>query len=134
MGIGEKDVVAYILPNALETVSVLMGGMTAGIVCPINPLLEAEQIGAILNEVGAKVVVTLRSFPKTDVAQKMVDALGHAPNVQTVLEVDLLHYLSPPKSWIVPLIRPKCAAPNGVKVLNFAGRAGKIPQRHAELC
>ncbi len=107
LGIGEKDVVAYILPNCNEAVMALYGGAIAGIANPINPLLEPEQIASILRETGARVVVTLRPFPKTDVAQKVAEAVRHAPNVNTVLEVDLNRYLSPPKSWIVPLIRPK---------------------------
>ena len=85
LGIGEDDVVAYLLPNANETAFTLLGGAIAGIVNPINPLLEAEQIGAILRETGAKVLVTLKAFPKTDVAQKAAEAVGHAPNVKTVL-------------------------------------------------
>ena len=68
LGVGEKDVVAYVLPNCNETTITLLGGAVAGIVSPINPLLDAEQIGAILREVGASVVVTLRPFPKTAVA------------------------------------------------------------------
>ena len=74
LGIGEKDVVAYVLPNCNETLVTLMGGAVAGIVNPINPLLEPEQIAAILRETGAKVVVTLKSFPKADVAQKVEEA------------------------------------------------------------
>lgn len=119
MGVGENDVVAYLLPNANETAITLLGGAVAGIVNPINPLLEAEQIGAILRETNAKVLVTLKSFPKTDVAQKAAEAVGHAPNVKTVLEVDLLRYLTPPKSWIVPLIRPKNPVHHHAKVLDF---------------
>ncbi|AHD08950.1 acyl-CoA synthetase [Phaeobacter gallaeciensis] len=107
MGIGEKDVVAYILPNCNETVVTLLGGAVAGIANPINPLLEPEQIASILRETGAKVVVTLKPFPKTDVAQKVAEAVRHAPKVNTVLEIDLNRYLTPPKSWIVPMIRPK---------------------------
>lgn len=107
LGVGENDVVAYILPNCNETLVTLMGGAVAGIVNPINPLLEPEQIAAILRETGAKVVVTLKSFPKTDVAQKVEEAVRHAPKVNTVLEIDLNRYLTPPKSWIVPFLRPK---------------------------
>ena len=107
LGVGEKDVVAYVLPNCSETIFALLGGAVAGIVNPINPLLEPEQIASILRETKAKVVVTLRPFPKTDVAQKVAEAVRHAPSVNTVLEVDLNRYLTPPKSWIVPLIRPK---------------------------
>ncbi len=119
LGVGENDVVAYLLPNANETAITLLGGAVAGIVNPINPLLEAEQIGAILRETGAKVLVTLKSFPKTDVAQKAEEAIGHAPDLKTVLEVDLLRYLTPPKSWIVPLIRPKNPVNHHAKVLDF---------------
>ena len=107
LGITETDSVAYVLPNANETLITLLGGAVAGIVNPINPLLEPEQIASILRETGAKVVVTLKGFPKTDVPQKVAEAVAHAPNVKTVLEVDLNRYLTPPKSWIVPLIRPK---------------------------
>ncbi len=107
LGIGETDTIAYVLPNCHEALVTFLGGAVAGIVNPINPLLEAEQIASILRETKAKVVVTLKPFPKTDVAQKVIDAVRHAPGVTTVLEVDLLRYFSPPKSWIIPFIRPK---------------------------
>lgn len=107
LGVGEKDAVAFILPNCNETILTILGGAIAGIVNPINPLLEPEQIASILRETKAKVVVTLKPFPKTDVAEKTAEAVRHAPDVDTVLEIDLNRYLTPPKSWIVPLIRPK---------------------------
>ncbi|WP_170440649.1 acyl-CoA synthetase [Ruegeria arenilitoris] len=109
LGVKENDVVAYVLPNCNETLVTMMGGAVAGIVNPINPLLEPEQIASILRETKAKVVVTLKPFPKTDVAQKVAEAVRHAPGVNTVLEIDLNRYLTPPKSWIVPLVRPKMA-------------------------
>jgi len=125
LGVGENDVVAYLLPNCNEAALALLGGATAGIVNPINPLLEAEQIGAILRETGAKVLVTLKSFPKTNVAQLADEAVALAPNVKTILEVDLLRYLSPPKSWIVPLIRPKNPVSHSAKVMNFNDELAK---------
>ena len=127
LGIGESDVVAFMLPNCLETAITLLAGMVAGIVNPINPLLDAEQIAAILNETGAKVLVTLKSFPKTDVAQKAAEAVRSAPGVQTVLEVDLNHYLTPPKKWIVPFIRPKNQVKHRAQVKDFNGECGKMP-------
>ena len=127
LGIGPNDTVAYLLPNCLETAVVLLAGATAGIVNPINPLLEAEQVAAILRETKAKVLVTLKSFPKTDVAQKAAEAVKHAPNVQTILEIDLNRYLTPPKSWIVPLVRPKTHFRHHADVLNFNREAAKMP-------
>lgn len=119
LGIGEKDVVAYILPNANETLIALVGGMIAGIVNPINPLMEPEQIASILRETGAKAVVTLKGFPKTDVAQKAHEAVAMAPNVEHVFEVDLNRYLTFPKSLIVPLIRPRVRPTHGKPVKDF---------------
>ncbi len=127
LGIGETDTIAYVLPNANETICTLLGGAVAGIVNPINPLLEPEQIAAILRETGAKVVVTLKPFPKTDVAQKVAEACRHAPGVNYVLEVDLNRYLSPPKSWIVPFLRPKVTANPHADVLCFAREMRKQP-------
>lgn len=127
LGVGERDVVAYVLPNSMETAITLLGGATAGIVNPINPLLEADQISAILRETGAKVVVTLKAFPKTDVPQKVAEAVKHAPSVQTVLEVDLNRYLTPPKSWIVPLVRPKNPVSHTAVVKSFTAEARKMP-------
>lgn len=128
LGIGESDVVAYVLPNANETILTLLGGSVAGIVNPINPLLEPEQIAAILRETGAKVVVTLKPFPKTDIAQKVQEAVRHAPKVQTVLEVDLNRYLTPPKSWIVPLIRPKLDGQRHADYRDFGKELARQPK------
>ena len=127
LGVGENDVVAYLLPNANETILTFMGGQIAGIVNPINPLLEAEQIASILRETGAKVLVTMKSFPKSDVAQKAAEALTMAPDVETVLEVDLLRYLTGLKKFIVPLIRPKNPVTHKARVLQFMPELEKQP-------
>ena len=125
LGVGEKDVVAYILPNCNEAVLSFIAGATAGIVNPINPLLSAEQIASILRETNAKAVVTLAPFPKVDVAQLVADAVALAPNVKTILEVDLKRYLKPPVSWLIPLLRPKVEIKHHAKVLNFNAEIDK---------
>lgn len=127
LGVGENDVVAYVMPNATETILTFLGGATAGIVNPINPLLEPEQIASILRETGAKVVVTLRAFPKTDVGDKVAKAVDMAPNVKTVLEVDLLRHLGGLKSLIVPLIRPKGQKASNAQYLDFTKEIAKYP-------
>lgn len=107
LGVHENDVVAYLLPNCNEAVLTFLGAATAGKVCPVNPTLHPDQIASILRETGAKVVVTLAPFPKSEVAEIAAQAVARAPNVETVLEVDLRRYLTPPLSWIIPLLRPK---------------------------
>ncbi|AUH33833.1 acyl-CoA synthetase [Paracoccus tegillarcae] len=119
IGIGPSDTVAYLLPNSIETPVVLLAGATAGIVNPINPLLDAEQIAGILRETGAKVLVTLKAFPKTDVAQKAAEAVAMAPGVTHVIEVDLNRHLTGLKKFIVPLLRPKVTTKHHAKVLDF---------------
>ncbi len=127
LGVGENDVVAYLMPNATETILTYLGGQVAGIVNPINPLLEAEQIASILRETNAKVLVTLKAFPKTDVAQKAAEAVRLAPNVTHVLEVDLHRYLTGIKRLIVPLIRPKNPVSHKATVLDFNAEMNKQP-------
>ena len=127
LGVGETDTVAYVLPNCNETVVTLLGGMVAGIAAPVNPLLEPEQIGAILRETGAKVVVTLKPFPRTDVGQKVAAAVALAPDVTHVVEVDLLRYLTGIKRLIVPFMRPKQTASHHAKVLDFNAELDKQP-------
>jgi fatty-acyl-CoA synthase len=127
LGIGEKDVVAFILPNTLETAVTLLAGAVAGIVNPINPLLEPEKIAAILRETGAKVVVTLKAFPKTDLPQKVAEAVQFAPDVKTVLEVDLVPNLSGLKRFIVPWLRPKNPVPHTANVKDFGAEVARMP-------
>ena len=119
LGIGETDTVALVLPNSNETLFALIGGMIAGVVAPINPLLDPENITTILDETQAKVVVTLKGFPKTDVAQKVHAAVAQAKTVERVFEIDLNRYLSFPKRWIVPLIRPRVRPTHGLPVEDF---------------
>ncbi|MCE5973761.1 acyl-CoA synthetase [Sinirhodobacter sp. WL0062] len=127
LGVGETDTVAYLLPNCLETAVTLLGGSVAGIVNPINPLLESEQISAILRETKAKVLVTLKPFPKSDIAQKAAEAVKFAPSVKTVLEIDLNRYLTPPKSLIVPFVRPKVTTKHHADVYCFNRECAKMP-------
>ena len=116
---------AYVLPNALETVVTLLAGAVAGIVCPINPLLDPVHIAALLRETKAKVVVTLKPFPRTDLAQKVAQAVAEAPGVATVLEVDLAPYLPFPKSLIAGAMRPTTTARHTAKVMGFAAAVAR---------
>ncbi|HUF86877.1 MAG TPA: acyl-CoA synthetase [Thermohalobaculum sp.] len=119
LGIGAGDTVAYVLPNCNETALALLGGLTAGVVAPINPLLDTRQIAAILRETRARVLVTLAPFPRTDIAAKAHAAAAEAGTVETILEVDLRRYLAPPLAWLIPLLRPRTRRAEGVRVIDF---------------
>ena len=118
-GIKKNDVIAFVLPNCSETAITFLAGAITGIVNPINALLEPKQISHILRETNAKAIVTLAPMLKTEVAQNVHKALETAPNVKTVFEVDLVRYLTPPKSWIASILRPKVQINHNAKVLNF---------------
>ncbi|MEO9826464.1 MAG: acyl-CoA synthetase [Paracoccaceae bacterium] len=128
LGVGPTDKVAYLLPNANETVLTYFGGMVAGVVNPVNPLLDVDQIASILRETDAKVLVTLKAFPKTDVPQKAAAAVALAPNVKHVVEIDLHRYLTGLKKFIVPLIRPKNPVAHNAKVHDFTSAIAAQPE------
>ncbi len=128
LGVGPGDGVALLMPNCNETVIAMLGALTAGVVCPINPLMEVAQIAALLRETRAKVLVSLTPFPKTDLAQKAHEAAMFAPDLAAIVEVDLKRYLAPPISWLIPLMRPKIEIRHAKRVIDFeealAGQPG----------
>lgn len=128
LGARDKSSVALLLPNLPETLAGLFAGQTSSIVNPINPLLEPEQIASILRDADAKVLVTLKAFPKTDIAERAAAALALAPGVETVIEIDMLTYVTPPLSWIIPLIRPKVKATHNAKVLQWSKAMADQPK------
>jgi fatty-acyl-CoA synthase len=121
LGVGPTDVVSYLLPNLPETHFTLWGGQAAGIVNPINPLLEPAQIADILNACGTKVLVTLRAFPQTDLWQKVEAVAPLVPSLQTVVTVDLLPYLPLPQRLALGALRLTQRRPSlpGLRVVDF---------------
>tara|TARA_R110001583_G_scaffold195215_2_gene370532 strand:- start:5121 stop:7088 length:1968 start_codon:yes stop_codon:yes gene_type:complete len=85
IGVQKDDVVSLILPNYIETHIALWGAEAAGIVNPINPLLEANVIRDILNEAGAKVVIALGDTPGNDIWQKVSAIKDQIPTLETIL-------------------------------------------------
>lgn len=129
VGVGPTDVVSYVLPNLPETHFVLWGGQAAGIVNPINPLLEPNAIADILNAAGTKVLVTLRAFPKTDIWQKVEAVAPLVPTLRTVVVVDLLPYLPTVQKLVVGAMRLGQRRPSlpGVQVVDFGTALRRQP-------
>ena len=119
LGASTENKVAYILPICTEAIVSFLAGTTSGVVVPISPLLEPKQIAGILKLAGVKIVVSMKSLPKTDVAQKVSEALEDCPEVSHLVEVDLVRYLSFPKSWIAPMIRPKVRVKHSATIISF---------------
>ncbi len=119
LGAGPGDGIALLLPNLPQTAVALVAAATAGVAVPVNPLLSPEQIAGILRDSNSRILVTLAPFPKTDLAEKAAAALALAPDVSTLLEIDLLQFLRPPRSWIAPLLRPKREGGHSARRIDF---------------
>jgi len=115
LGIGKDDVVSMILPNLPHAFFTIFGGEAAGIVNPINPMLEPQVMADIMNAAGSKVLVTMAPFPGTDIWQKVASIVDQVPTLKTILQVDLASYLPVLKRW-------------GAKWLNFRGDKGHRPK------
>lgn len=128
LGIGPTDTVSYILPNLPQTYFTLYGGEAAGIVNPINPLLEPDTIAEIMNAAETKVLVTLTPFPKTDIWGKVVSFADKVPTLQTILQIDIAQYLGGFKKILVNLMRfGQNRANLRARVLNFDKTLAQYP-------
>jgi fatty-acyl-CoA synthase len=98
LGVGPTDVVSLLLPNLPQTHFALWGAEAAGIVNPVNPLLEASQIAEILRAARTKVLIALGPLPGSDIWEKVVTIRPQVPSLTTVIQV-----LGPPRpdaEWV----------------------------------
>lgn len=109
LGVGPEDVVSTILPNLPQTFFTLFGAEAAGIVNPINPLLEPEVMTDIMKAARTKVLVTLGPFVKTDIWQKVAAIADQVPTLERILTIDLAQFLPMPKRLLGPVLRAKAA-------------------------
>jgi fatty-acyl-CoA synthase len=87
LGVGPRDVVSYLLPNLPHTHYVLWGGEAAGIVNPINPLLEPGTIAEICQAAGTKILIALAEFPQSDIWQKVMAIRNDLPDLKAIIRV-----------------------------------------------
>ncbi len=87
LGVGNQDVVTLLLPNLIETAYVMLGAQAAGIVNPVNPMLEPEIIEGILNAAGTKVLVALGPLPGTDIWGKVQAVRDQVPSLKAIVTV-----------------------------------------------
>jgi len=87
LGVGPGDVISYLLPNLPQTHYILWGGEAAGIVNPINPLLEASTIREICEAAGTKVLVALGQFEGSDIWEKAMAVRTDLPRLKAIVRV-----------------------------------------------
>lgn len=87
IGVGPGDVVSVLLPNLPEMHFVLWGAEAAGIVNPINPMLEPAVIAEIMQAAGTRVLVTLGELPGSDLWRKVQGVVERVGSLQHILLV-----------------------------------------------
>jgi fatty-acyl-CoA synthase len=80
-------VVTYLLPNLLHTHYTIWGGEAAGIINPINPMLEPATMTHICKAAGTKVLVALGEYPGTDMWEKALAVRKELPDLRAVIRV-----------------------------------------------
>jgi fatty-acyl-CoA synthase len=85
LGVERTDVVSILLPNLTETHLSIWASQAVGIANPINNLLHVEHIVEILNEVKAKVLVTVSLDNATELGHKVHEIIQRVPSLQHLL-------------------------------------------------
>ena len=93
LGVGRKDVIAFVMPNLPETHWVIWGGEAAGIVFAINPLLEPPLILDLLLTANAKWLVTIGPTLGSDIWEKVTAVAPRVPSLEGILTVHPSKYL-----------------------------------------
>ena len=87
LGVGDNDVVSFMLPLLPEAFIALFGAEAAGIANPVNPLLEPHQIAEILAAAKTTVLVALGPLPGTDIWKKVEQVRGRLKHLKAVVQV-----------------------------------------------
>jgi len=87
LGVGPRDVISYILPNLPKTYYIYWGGEAAGIVNPINYMLEPSAIRDMCKAVGTKVLVALGECHEFDIWQKLLAIRRDLPDLKTIIRI-----------------------------------------------
>ena len=87
LGVGPEDSVSFLMPNLPETHPTLWGAETAGIVNPINPLLEVDAISDIADAAGAVVLVAAGPTVSEEIWDKAREVHNRLPNLKAVLQI-----------------------------------------------
>lgn len=84
---GQQPRVAMLLPAIPEAHLTLWGGETAGVVCPINYLLDTEHIAELIRASSANILVALGPNAELDIWSRVLELKKHCPHLQQVLAV-----------------------------------------------
>ena len=87
LGVTDTEVVSLVLPNVPEAYFAMWGAEAAGIVNPINYLLDASEIGEIAQSAGCRVLVIMGVHSDFNIIEKLTEIKAHAPCIKHILVV-----------------------------------------------
>jgi fatty-acyl-CoA synthase len=116
---GSRPGVAYMLPSLVETHATLWGAETAGYAVPINFLLQAEPIAALLEASGARILVALGPHPVLDIWQK---ALALRERMPGLIVLRVVAPGTPPEPGVIDFHTALAAQPDDHLVFGEPGR------------
>ncbi|WP_299196153.1 acyl-CoA synthetase [uncultured Amphritea sp.] len=87
LGVKPDDAVAVMLPGCLEYHLALWGGEAAGIVQPLNPLLNDEKLISLMNAGRAKVLIAYGNDDDSGIWSKAMRICNQVPTLTHVLRV-----------------------------------------------
>lgn len=125
LGASKDSVIAYVLPNLPEAHFVIWGGQATGIVCAINPLLEAAAIADLLKAAGATMLVTLAPFPGTDLWPRVCAAIQDVPGLKDLILVNLADHVHGLKGPLARLLQKR----EEFRLHGLRGVRGAVPRR-----
>lgn len=118
-GIDQDNLVALILPNLPETHYAIWGGETAGSVLSLNPLLEAEQLTALLRAAKVKWLVTLGPTPNSDLWEKSLTASEGVETLEGIFQINVSPYLRGIKKTFISSSSLLSRLGKPLKIVNF---------------
>lgn len=116
LGIGKTDVVSLLVPAVTEAQFLLWGGQAAGIVNPVNWMLDANILAHMIGATGARVLAVYGGDEHIDLWPKVAEILPSLPELRAVVSVGGR--------------RPPCEALSGVPVIDFDAVIEQFPDDH----
>ena len=89
LGATKETVIALALPNLAETHFALWGGEAAGIVMPLNPLLDVAALGALLEASRAEILVTVAPHRGTEAWERLLQLVKRPSSLKHVVLVTM---------------------------------------------
>ena len=87
LGVGPHDAIAVLLPGCLDYHLALWGGEAAGIVQPLNPLLNEEKLVSLMNAGKATVLFAWGADDEAQLWSKAMRIRALVPTLRTVIRV-----------------------------------------------